>query len=227
MSGMLFEIFLTVLVLVVGILVAVDFYRTRDEGLPGHADGSPHDVRPRMVADTRGGRTEAFLREPAAVHDVGPTWRPESISPSADGHQYTRTGPSPVHGRSRRGLKDWPVRSRLLLLVIIPAAAVTVAAFCVVRIADILRGAPNHSPSVGAIVSALAIGVVVIIVLVLASWSAILVARSVLQPLYRLRVGALEMSGVRLPDAVRHSRRTMARARRPTWNPSMWIPRTR
>ena len=201
---MLFEILLTVLVLVVGILVAVDFYRTRDEGLPGHADGSPHDVRPRMVADTRGGRTEAFLREPAAVHDVGPTWRPESISPSADGHQYTRTGSSPVHGRSRRGLKDWPVRSRLLLLVIIPAAAVTVAAFCVVRIADILRGAPNHSPSVGAIVSALAIGVVVIIVLVLASWSAILVARSVLQPLYRLRVGALEMSGVRLPDAVRH-----------------------
>ena len=201
---MLFEIFLAVLVLVVGILVAVDFYRTSDEGLPGHADASPHDVRPRMVGDTRGGRTEAFLPEPAAVHDVGPTRRPESVSPSADGHQYTRTGPSPVHGRSRRGLKDWSVRSRLLLLVIIPAVAVTAAAFCVVRIADILRGAPTHSPSVGAILSALAIGVVVIIVLVLASWFAVLVARSVLQPLHRLRIGALEMSAVRLPDVVRH-----------------------
>jgi signal transduction histidine kinase len=203
---MLSEIFLAVLVVVVFILVAVDFYRTTDETLPGHADVPLHDVRPRTVGDTRGGRAEAFLPESAAVHDVGPTWRPESVSPSADGHQYARTGPSPVHGRSRRGLKDWPVRSRLLLLVIIPAVAVTVAAFCVVRIADILRGAPTHSPSVGAIVSALAIGVVVIIVLLLASWFAILVARSVLQPLHRLRVGVLEMSGVRLPDTVRHNK---------------------
>ena len=203
---MLSEIFLAVLVLAIGLLVAVDFSRTSIEGLPGYADGSPHDVRPRMVGDTRGGRTEAFLREPAAVHDVGPTGRPESISPSADGHRYSRTGPSPVHERSRRGLKDWPVRSRLLLLVIIPAAAVTAVAFCVVGIAGILRSAPTQSPSVRAILSALAIGVVVIIVLALASWSTILAARSVLQPLHRLRVGAQEMSGVRLPDAVRRIR---------------------
>lgn len=203
---MLSEILLAALVLVVGFLVAVDFSRTSSESLPGHADELSHDVRPMMVGDTHSGPSEGFLREPAVVHDVGPTRRPESISPSAGGRHYSRTGPSPVHERSRRGLKDWPVRTRLLLLVIIPAAAVTAVAFCVVRIADILRGAPNHSPSVSAILSALAIGVVVIIVLVLASWFTILVARSVLQPLHRLRVGALELSGVRLPDAIRRIR---------------------
>ncbi len=203
---MLSEIFLTVLVLVVGFLVAVDFARTNSESSLGHADGSPHDVRPRMVGDTRAGRTEAFLREPAVAHDAGPTRHPESIGPSADNQQYSRTGPSPVHKRSRRGLKDWPVRSRLLLLVIIPAVAVTAVAFCVVRIADILRAAPTHSPNARAILSALAIGVVVIIVLALASWFTMLVARSVLHPLHRLRTGALEMSAVRLPDAVSRMR---------------------
>ena len=111
-----------------------------------------------------------------------------------------------MRDRAVSELKDWPVRSRLLLLVIIPAVAVTAVAFCVVGIAGILRSAPTQSPSVRAILSALAIGVVVIIVLALASWSTILAARSVLQPLHRLRVGAQEMSGVRLPDAVRRIR---------------------
>ena len=150
----------------------------------------------------------------AAVPDGGPTRHPESISPSAGGRRLSPPAPPPVHKRSRRELKNelknWHVRSRLLLLVIIPAAAVTAVAFCVVRIAGILQGAPIHSPSGSvrdrAILSALAVGVVVIIVLVLASWSAIVVARSVLQPLYRLRAGALEVAGVRLPDEVRRVR---------------------
>ena len=203
---MLSEILLAVLVLVVGVLVAVDFSKTSNESLPGYADGLPHDVRPRMVGDTHSGPADGFLQEQPAVHHVGPTRRPESTSPSADGRHYSRSGSSPGHERSRRGLKDWPVRSRLLLLVIIPAVAVTAVAFCVVRITDILRVAPTHSPSVSAILSALAIGAVVIIVLLLASWFTILAARSVLRPLHRLRAGALEMSGVRLPDAVRRIR---------------------
>ena len=56
---MLPGIFLAILTLTVGVLVAVDFSRTSDEGLHGHADGSPHDLRPRMVGDTGSGRTEA------------------------------------------------------------------------------------------------------------------------------------------------------------------------
>ena len=206
---MLSEIFLSALVIAVALLVAGDFSRTKNEGLHEHADGLSHDVRPRTIGDTRAGRAEAFLQEPAAVHDADPTRRPESISPPAGGHQQLRAGPSPVHQRSRRELKNelenWRVRWRLLLLVIIPAVAVTAVAFCVVRIAGTSQGAPIHSPSSSVsdrvILSALAVGVVA-----LASWSTIVVARSVLQPLYKLRAGALEVAGVRLPDAVRRSR---------------------
>jgi histidine kinase/DNA gyrase B/HSP90-like ATPase len=50
--------------------------------------------------------------------------------------------------------------------------------------------------------AALAAGVVIIVV-ALASLFTIAVARSVLQPLYRLRLGALELTGARLADAVR------------------------
>jgi signal transduction histidine kinase len=154
-----------------------------------------------MAADTRGSRPGPFLREPADVYDAGPPRRAESIGPVRHDHPYSPTSPSPAHKTSRRGLKDWPVRSRLLLLVITPAVAVAVGAFCVVRIADILRGTPNHSPSIRAVLSALAIGVAVIIVLALASWFTILAARSVLHPLNRLRVGAVKMSRAELPDA--------------------------
>jgi signal transduction histidine kinase len=197
------EIVLAVLALGTGFLVIGDFARTRHEILPEHANETPHDVRPRMVADTRSSRPGAFLREPADVHDAGPARRAESIGPVRRDHPYSPTGPSPAHTASRRGLKDWPVRSRLLLLVITPAVAVAVVAFCVVRIADILRGAPNHSPSTGAILSTLAIGAVMIIVLTLASWFTIIVARSVLHPLNRLRVGAIRMSRAVLPAATR------------------------
>ena len=200
---MLSEIILAVLALGTGVLVAVDFARTHSEMLPEHANEAPHDVGPRMVGDTRSGRTEAFLREPADVHDAGPARRAEGVGPAGRDHLYSPTGPSPAHKTSRRGLKDWPVRSRLLLLVITPAVAAAVVAFCVVRIADISRGAPNHSPSTGAILSALAIGVVMIVVLMLASWFTILAARSVLHPLNRLRVGAVKLSRAQLPDAAR------------------------
>ena len=94
-----------------------------------------------------------------------------------------------------------------MLLVSIPAVAVTAVAFCVVRLVDTLQGAPIHSQSSSvrdrAILVALAVGVAVIIVLALASWFTTVVVRSVLQPLYRLRTGALEVAGVGLPDAVR------------------------
>jgi hypothetical protein len=52
--------------------------------------------------------------------------------------------------------------------------------------------------------AALAAGVVIIVV-ALASLFTIAVARSVLQPLYRLRLGALELTGARLADAVRRA----------------------
>ena len=204
---MLAEIFLVALVLAVALLVTGDVAKAKNESLYGHADGPDYDAQPNIIGAPRGSGAEALPREPAgtgipAVHDAEPTRRPENITPSAGGHQSPRTVPPPVHGRSRRELKDWPVRSRLLLLVSIPAVAVTAVAFCVVRLVDTLQGAPIHSQSSSvrdrAILVALAI-----IVLALASWFTAVVVRSVLQPLYRLRVGALEIAGVGLPDAVR------------------------
>ena len=203
---MLAEILLGALVLTVAFLVAVDFSRTKGEAPHGHADGSPPDVRPRMTGDTRGRRTEALLQEPADAHDAGPTRRPESISPPVGGYQHSPTHASAAPSGARRE-QNRHVRSRLLLLVTIPAVAVAVIAFCVGGLTDILQGTRINSPSGstrdGAILSALAIGVVMIVVLVLAAWFTIVTARSVLRPLYRLRARALEAVGSRRPDAAR------------------------
>ena len=212
-SGMLTEILVGVLVVTVALLVVADSSRTKSDSSQGHADGSAHDARPRIAGDTRGGRTGTFLREPAgtaipdAVHDADPARRPESISPPVGGYQHSRTGAPAAPSGARGELKNRHVRSRLLLLVTIPAVAVAVIAFCVGGLTDILQGTRIHSPSSsardGAILSALAIGVVMIVVLVLAAWFTIVTARSVLQPLYRLRVRALEAVGGRRPDAAR------------------------
>ena len=203
---MLAEILLGALVLTVAFLVAVDFSRTKGETPHGHADGAPPDVRPRMTGDTRGRRTEALLQEPADAHDVGPTRRPESISPPVGGYQHSPTHASAAPSGARSE-QNRHVRSRLLLLVTVPAVAVAVIAFCVSGLTDILQGTRINSPSSstrdGAILSAVAIGVVMIVVLVLAAWFTTVKARSVLRPLYRLRARALEAVDSRRPDAAR------------------------
>ena len=210
---MLLEILLGILVVAVALLVTGDVVRTNAEGPHGYADAS-HDARSRFAgAGSRDGRPEVLIREPvgtpiaAAAHDTAPTWRPESTSASAGGPQ--RPGPSAPAGppRSRRELKNWHVRSRLLLLVIIPAVAVAAVAFCVVRLDHALQGTQIHSPASsvrgGAVVSALMFSAVAVVIVALAAWFVIVAARSVLRPLYRLRVGALEMAGSRRADATR------------------------
>ena len=221
---MLLEFLLGVLVLAVALLVAGDVIRAKGDGPHGAADASQdarpsrdvrpsHDARSRFAGATRDGPPEALTREPAgtpipaAAHDAAPTWRPESASASAGGP--SRPGPSTPAGppRSRRELKNWPVRSRLLLLVVIPAVAVAVAAFCVVRLDHALQGTQIHSPASsvrdGAIVSALLFSAVAVVILAVGAWFAVVVARSVLRPLYRLRVGALEMARSRRADTPR------------------------
>ena len=203
---MLAEILQFALVLTVAFLVAVDFSRTKDEAPLGHADGSLPDVRPRMTGDTRDRRTEALLQEPADAHDVGPTQRPESISQPVGGYQPSPTHASAAPSGARR---ERHVRSRLLLLVTIPAVAVAIIAFCIGGLTGILQGTRINSPSGStrdwAILSALAIGAVMIVVLVLAAWFTIVTARSVLQPLYQLRARALEAVGGLRPDAARRT----------------------
>src|SRR5271165_4793247 len=138
-----------------------------------------------------------------------PARPPESTSPPAGGYQPSRAGASAAANGALPELKNRHVRSRLLLLVVIPAVAVTVIAFCVGGLTHVLQGSRINSPSSsthnGAILSALLIGVVMIVVLVLAAWLTIVTARSVLRPLYRLRVKALETVSGRRPDATRRS----------------------
>ena len=193
---MLPEILVGILVVLTAFLVAGDFSRTEVDS-HGFPDGRPNDAGPGMTGDAHDGlfRESAGTGLPAAAHDAGSARRPGSSQP-AGGHQHARAaGPAPG---SRKGLKNWTVRSRLLLLVIIPAVAVAVAAFCVVRMVHVLQSAPMHaagSPARDrAIVSATVAGVVTVIVLALALWLTMVVARSVLRPVRKLRSGALEVA---------------------------------
>ena len=203
---MLQEILFVVIVLVVAALMIVDVARTRNEGFHGHGEGHAFDAR-RPVAAAGLGSRESFSRAhagpamPIAVHDAGPARPPAGASPSAGASPRSRDAAAVPRG-SRRRLRDRPVRSRLLLLVIIPLAAAAVIAVCVSYIIDVLHG-PQISSN-ASVLSALAAGIV-IIVAALASLFTIAVARSVLQPLYRLRMGALELTGARLTDAVRQA----------------------
>jgi signal transduction histidine kinase len=207
---MLAEILLGAVVVTVFVLIAVDMSKTPSDTPHGHADESAHDVLPAVVGATRGARSEPFFREPAevppAAQQPGPGRPSESISPSASALRSPARRAAARDGQSRE-LKNWHVRSRLLLLVIIPTVAVTVVAFCIVRMVGVAQGASIHSASSAArdkaIVTLVIVGAVVIIVLALASWFTVVVARSVLRPLYRLRAGALEAARLVPPDAVR------------------------
>lgn len=209
---MLEQIFFVVIVLAVSSLMVVDVVRTRHEGFHGLAEGQAPDAARRPLAGAGLGSREAFSRAqsgtamPVAAHDPGPARHPAGASPSAGpsagADPRSHVGAAAVPVQSRRRLRDWHVRSRLLLLVLIPLAAAAVIALCVAYIIDTLHKTQVNSN--GSVMAALAAGVVIIVV-ALASLFTIAVARSVLQPLYRLRLGALELTGARLADAVRRA----------------------
>jgi len=209
---MLEQIFFVVIVLAVGSLMVVDVVRTRHEGFHGLAEGQASDAARRPLAGAGLGSREAFSRAqsgtamPVAAHDPGPARHPAGASPSAGpsagADPRSHAGAAAVPVQSRRRLRDWHVRSRLLLLVLIPLAAAAVIALCITYLIDTLHRTQANSN--GSVMAALAAGVVIIVV-ALASLFTIAVARSVLQPLYRLRLGALELTGARLADAVRRA----------------------
>ena len=209
---MLVEILFLALVVLVAVLIAVDVSKTPSESAHVQAERWPHETEREITGAPRDAGARVLPREPAGTGITAPApdagrRRSDGISPSAGGHRRTGTWSAAQHNGLRGVLKNWPVRSRLFLLVIISAVAATVVTLSVVRIADSLRSASMHSQisSVrdGAIVSALVAGAIIIVVLALALWLTIIVARSMLQPLHRLQAGALEVADVRLPDAVR------------------------
>ncbi|MGH3254231.1 MAG: ATP-binding protein [Streptosporangiaceae bacterium] len=228
------EILFAVLVVVVAVLMAVDVARTPSE-IPFRPAGwqAPDAGRAFTGSQIGAGVTE-FRSEPAApgippaardaaardaaARDAAPPRPPEAAGPSAGAPEPARTVESAVGPRSSRALKDWRVSSRLWLMVGIAAVAGGVVAYCAARIAGDLSSASFTSPvdSVrhGAITSAIGFGVALVIVLVLAAWFAIAVARSVLRPLGRLRAGVVE-----LPEVVRRIGEGRSQGRLPDVKP--------
>jgi len=214
---MLAQIFVTIMIVAVAVTVGVDLVRTGNEDPSRQHDGWGDEIRPRTVGGTRGDRTGVSFREPfgtgipAAGQDVGLGQHPGYVDPSAADFQPARTG-SP-RGQSSSTERDGVhpahgsrhVRSRLQLMVVITAAAVTVIALCVVGLAYFLSGAriyaPDGSVRVGSALWAVAIVIVMITVLVLAVWATVGTARSVLQPLHRLRSRAMALADGRPSDA--------------------------
>ena len=206
---MLIGIPFLILGLAVAMLVAIDVLKTPDDLSLSPPEwqaqptdrvtaGAPHDAA-----------AHAFLPEPAgsgmptAAPDTAPRWQAGSSAPAAAGHRRAGAASAAQYGGAWKGS---PVRSRLVLLAIIPAIAAAVGTLSVVRMVTSLSSASYHSQvsSVrdGAIVDALVAGVVLLVVVVLALWLTIMVARSVLRPLYKLRAGALDAADVGLPKAV-------------------------
>jgi len=205
---MLADICLAILVLMVAVIVMIDVFRTSGE-VPLEQDGEqPREI----IRETRGVSADAVRPEPArsgptaTLPDAGPVPRPADGGDLPAGRHQRVGGASPASAKtSRRALKNWRVRSRLLLLVSIPTA--TAVAFGGLRIASAARSASMISRSSSlhdrAVTSVIIDSVVVFLVLALALLFTVIVGRSMVRPLRKLRAGALDVAGQQLPEAVR------------------------
>jgi signal transduction histidine kinase len=209
---MLIDIICLALVVAVAVLTAVDVSRTPPESSHGQADRHARDAERAIPRVPDGIRT--FPGEPAASGEAvaaqdssSPSSRHAGVSSPAGVRQRISTSSGGQHKGSHGALKNWPVRSRLILLLTIAAVTAAVVTVSVIHIANLLQG-PSIDSKISsirdsAITSAILTAVVMIIVLALALWAIIIVTRSVLRPLYKLRTGAAEMAGKRLPDVIR------------------------
>ncbi len=177
---MLSEILVALVVVTVAVLVARDAAKTKSEVPHSDADGYSYQTR-------RGATVAGRGRTPDVFTDSGGP----AASPSADGTQQLSAAQSSPDATARPETGRRHVRSRLLLLAVVPAVAVAIVALCVARI---IATSSHHS---GASVFGYAVAAVV--VFLVAVWITVMTARSVLRPLYRLRTQALEAAGGRPP----------------------------
>lgn len=208
---MLAQILVAILIVAVAIMVGTDLVRTKADDPTGQHEGSGYEIRPRTVGGPRADRTGAsFGTGLPAGHDAGLGRRPGGVDPSAADFQPPRASSPVAQGSSAEPAAVPPaqgsrhVRSRLQQMVVIPVAAVAVIALCIVGLTYFLSDAriyaSDGSVRVGTILWAVVIVVVMITVAVLAVWFTIGTARSVLQPLYRLRSRAMALADGRLSD---------------------------
>jgi signal transduction histidine kinase len=211
------ELILFALVIIIAVLITADVLRAPDELQAEHADVPAYEPDRAFAGASQAFGERAFTPQPAgtvasaAAPDAGQRRHSEATGPAAAGYPVQETFSAvqypAVQGKGPRGaVKNWSVRLRLFLLVIVPAVAAAIVVLSAVHMASSLRSTSFHSPisSVrdGAIASALVAGVVLIVVLALALVFTMIVARSVLQPLRKLRSGALEVADARMPETV-------------------------
>ncbi len=208
---MLVTVLLAALMVVVFCLIALDVRRTPKEELSGPAAGHVPEFEREVVPQARPANTEATRQElagtgeTAAVPDTGPAQPYSGLDPSIHGHRRPDDAPDASRKTSHFALKNWRVRSRLYLLVFIPT--VTAVVLGALRVASSVDSALSISPSSpqhgSAVTSVIVDGTVLFLVLALSLVSTTLVGRSLVQPLRRLRTGALEVAGLSLPETVR------------------------
>jgi signal transduction histidine kinase len=210
---MLAQILVAILILAVAVMVAADLVKTKTEDPSGQPDGLGYELRPATIGGTRGDLAGASSGTgiPASGPDAGLGRRPDRADPFPAEFQPSRaTAPAGPSASAEpdgvaRAQGNRHVRSRLQLMVVIPVTAVIVVALCIVGLVYFLSDAriyaPDGSVRVGAILWAVAIVIVMITVVVLAAWATIGTARSVLQPLYRLRSQAVALADGRPSDA--------------------------
>src|SRR5215813_10738779 len=208
------EIVLAALVMVVAVLVAADFFRrTSDaphEYQAGNEQGTAHDAGTETYPASRAGS--------AALHSSSPSYEPAAAAPPAGARQdgarqdgarqasgVGTPAPLPDPGGPRT---NWLVRTRLCLLAVVSAAAAALATASFIRAVGAFQraSADSNVSSMrdGAIASAILALLFAAVILAVGLCSALILIRSVVRPLRQLRTGAVELTEIWLPDALRN-----------------------
>ena len=212
------EIVLAAVVLLVAVLVAADFFRRTSDSPHEYPEDPGHDAGRETNPASRAGSASTL----SSLSSLA-SYEPAVASPAASGRKDPAA--SGRKGAAASGRKDpdagtpsppadpagprpnWLVRTRLCLLAVVCAAAAALATAGVIRAAGAFQRASAHSNVSsmhdGAIVSAILALVFAAAILAVGVWSAMILIRSVLRPLHQLRTGAVELSEVWLPDALR------------------------
>src|SRR6185437_9789063 len=205
------EIVLATLVMVVAVLVAADFFRRTSDAPHEYPAGND----PGPALDAAREAYPASRAGSAALHSSSPPYEPAAEAPPAgapqdgagqDGaRQASGVGtPAPDPGGPRT---NWLVRTRLCLLAVVSAAAAALATASFIRAVGAFQraSADSNVSSMrdGAIASAILALLFAGVILAVGVCSALILIRSVLRPLRQLRTGAVELTEVWLPDALR------------------------
>ena len=208
------EIVLAALVMVVAVLVAADFFRRTGDAPHEYPAGNEQGPAP----DAAWEAYPASRAGSAALHSSSPPYEPAAASPPAgarqdgarqDGAREASDAGTPAPSSDPGGPgTNWLVRTRLCLLAVVSAAAAALATASFIRAVGAFHraSADSNVSSMhdGAVASAILALLFAAVILAVGLCAALILIRSVLRPLRQLRTGAVELTEVWLPDALRN-----------------------